>query len=254
MFLPLLLFVVVPVASSVAAPQAAPATESRDTILATAEQTVYGQWVSPVSVTINQLVYPTRWGSFVAGRLYTGMAYTQQNPQENWSTFSAKMRNHVGTPGVDQGSDCSGFASIVWQMPRNWTWTFLDSGYVYPLLSGDELAPGDGLLIEAQHVAIFRDRLESGLVVVLEETDPQAQRAEWSWAYADTYIPIRRFSVTDNYAAPVAPPRQAPVANTATSNQSVTFRWRASTTTGASTGIDCEWRRARPTSRPARGY
>ena len=215
-----------------AAPQLAAADESRDTILSTAEQTVYGQWVSPVTVTINQLVYPTRWGTFIAGRKYTGMAYTQQNPQETWATFSANMRNRVGTPGVDQGSDCSGFASIVWQLPRQNTWTFLGSGYVYPLGGQDELAPGDGLLIESQHVAIFFDRLESGLAVVLEETDPQAQRSEWSWAYADTYIPIRRANVTDNYATPVSPSREAPAANAATSSQSATFQWRPSTTAG----------------------
>ena len=227
-----LLFIFMPVASTTAAPSAAPAVESRDTILATAEQTVYGQWVSPVTVTIDQLTWPIRWGTFIAGRMYTGMAYTQQNPQEDWPTFSANMRNHVGTPGVDLGSDCSGFASIVWQVPRQNTWTFLGSGYVYRIQGIDELAPGDGLLIEQQHVAIYKERLESGLVVVLEETDPQAQRSEWSWAYADTYIPIRRVNVTDNYATPVTPARLAPANNAATSNASVAFQWRPSTTTG----------------------
>jgi hypothetical protein len=206
----MLLTLALPVAPASAAPMEAISPITRNMILAAATQMVQGAWVSPVTVYRNTAASPARWGTFYSGRTYVGMAYTQQNPQENWATFSANMKSHVGTPGVTQGTDCSGFASIAWGIPRQTTGTFMPNGYAYQLSSLSSLLPGDALLRPYDHIGIVAQRLANGNYSMLEQTDPHALRAEWSYSYASTYRPVRRYGIVATMPPPTPPPAPAP--------------------------------------------
>jgi hypothetical protein len=164
---------------------------------------INGKWVSPVTVTRSSSASPRRWGTFYAGQTYTGVAYTQNSPQESWATFKANMASKVGKPGVDQGSDCSGFASFAWQIPRQTTWTFLPKGYAYKLSSLSSLLPGDAFLREYDHIGLYEDRLDNGNFMVLEQTPPKAVRGEWSYSYASTYMPVRRNDIATAITTPL---------------------------------------------------
>src|SRR5512139_1710987 len=168
---------IVPPAPASAAPEAAPTAITRDMILASAKQMALTPWKSPVTVYRDQGAWPTRWGTFYAGQTYVGMAYTQDNPQESWATFKYNMDHAVGRPGVDQGTDCSGFVSLAWQIPRQKTWTFLSEGYAYRLSSFSSLLPGDALLRTYDHIGLVYDRLDNGNFSMLEQTDPRALRS-----------------------------------------------------------------------------
>jgi PA14 domain len=212
-----ILSAIVPPVSTSAAPQSAIATVTRDSIVGRAWLLAMGQWVSPKTVYANQYASPPRWGTFYAGRTYTGMAYSQNNPQENWEAFKWNMDHGIGVPGVDQGTDCSGFASFAWQIPRQTTGTFLPSGYVYQLNSLSSLLPGDGLLRPYDHIGIYYDRLDNGNFVILEQTNPHALRNEWTYSYAATYKPVRRYAIGTPSTptptpTPVPPPPQSVVA------------------------------------------
>ena len=87
---------VLPANPASAAPQPAITPITRDGIIASAREMALGQWVSPVTVYANQSATPKRWGTFYAGQTYTGMAYTQQNPQESWATFKSNMASKIG--------------------------------------------------------------------------------------------------------------------------------------------------------------
>lgn len=200
--LTVVLTIVAPPAPSSAAPQSAPGPITRSMITGTAWVLALGAWVSPVTVYRDVSASPPRWGTFYAGRTYTGMAYTQNNPQEDWSTFKYNMDHKIGRPGVDQGTDCSGFVSIAWGIPRQTTGTFLSGGYAYKLSSLNSLLPGDALLRTWDHIGIFYDRLDNGNFAMLEQTDPHALKSEWSYSYAATYTPVRRYNIVSTMPTP----------------------------------------------------
>ena len=195
-----------PAVPSSAAPQAAVSPITRAMIVATARAMATYPWTSPVTVYRDQSASPPRWGTFYAGRTYSGMAYTQNNPQEDWTAFKTNMDRKIGRPGVDQGTDCSGFTSIAWGIPRQTTWTFIPNGYAYKLSSLSSLLPGDALLRAYDHIAIYYDRLDNGNFAMYEQTDPQALKTEWTYSYAATYSPVRRYNIVTTMPTPTPPP------------------------------------------------
>lgn len=153
------------------------------------------------------------WGStyytFAKGRTFKGVAYCQNNPQENKSEFvSAVAATAGGTTYL--GNDCSGFSSIAWRLPQRFTTvTFesdaaADGGYVSCL--GDigasqaaSLRLGDALVKSGDHIVLFKEYTTSG-IKTMEQTPDLAQYKERSWVFLNQYRPIRRNNINEDLA------------------------------------------------------
>lgn len=175
---------------------------SRATIESRANTMMKNTW-SPKN-TIKNFGYRTTYHTFYRGSTYTGTAYSQNNPQENWSEFLNQVqKTNGGTTGY--GNDCSGFASIAWKLPRRYTTSIFESdathsgGYVYSLGakgSGQnaDLKLGDALNKGGSHILLFKKRTSAG-VISMEQTPWTARSREWSWAQLSQYRPIRRYNI-----------------------------------------------------------
>lgn len=156
--------------------------------------------------TISNIGYRSTYHTFSKGTTYTGMAYSQSNPQENWSEFLDLVNNTSGgTTGY--GSDCSGFASIAWKMPRRYTTSIFESDATRPdsyvtslgaVGSGQNagLELGDALNRGGSHILLFKKRTSGG-IISMEQTPWTARSREWSWSQLSQYRPIRRKNITD---------------------------------------------------------
>ncbi len=155
----------------------------------------------------------TPWNqTFYKGTTYTGIAYSQDNPQENWAEFLAAVSGSNCNNKL--GNDCSGFVSICWKLPTRYVTGKFESdatssgGYVSS--HGDKinpsnsktitnakqkLKPGDAL-VSAGHIVLFESLTASG-IKTREQTPPNARYKEWTWSGLSGYRPICRNSVTN---------------------------------------------------------
>ncbi len=179
---------------------------TRDTIRTNADFMIDQTWSPKKSFSNFQV--GTTYQPYQQGVTYKGVAYSQNNPQENWPEFLALVNNTAGGE-VGYGNDCSGFASICWQLTgRNTTATFesrlgtywtslgaVGSAATTPLLSGDALNRA------SSHIILFY-KYESGGLRSMEQTPDNAQRRLWSYSSLANYRPIRRAQINE---APQAP-------------------------------------------------
>ncbi|MGD9210250.1 MAG: SH3 domain-containing protein [Desulfobacteraceae bacterium] len=176
---------------------------SRSTIETLATKMMKNTW-TPKN-TISNWGYRSTSHTFSKGTTYTGMAYSQNNPQETWSEFSDLVKSTTGG-STGYGSDCSGFVSIAWKLPSRYTTSIFESdatksgGYVTSLGavgSGQnaDLQIGDALNKSASHIILFKKRTSSG-IISMEQTPWTARSREWSWSQLSQYRPIRRYNLT----------------------------------------------------------
>lgn len=175
---------------------------SRSTIESRANTMMKKTW-TPKN-TIKNFGYGSTYHSFYKGTTYTGMAYSQNNPQETWSEFS-NLVSSTGGGTTGYGTDCSGFASIAWKLPSRYSTSIFESdatssgGYVYSLGSvgsgqNADLQLGDALNKGGSHIILFKKKTSSG-VVSMEQTPWTARSREWSWSQLSKYRPIRRYNL-----------------------------------------------------------
>jgi hypothetical protein len=138
---------------------------------------------------------------FAAGT-YKGIAYSQHDPQENWSEFASKINTN------NNGNDCSGFVSICWKLPFRWsTYDFEaaaanGSSYVVKLGNiGDcdiaSLVRGDCCVDNYSHMVIFDAYSSSGGITTMEQTPNFARRGrQWTWSGLQSFRPIRRTNLS----------------------------------------------------------
>ena len=79
---------------------------TRATIKANADLMIDSTWV-PKNTFVNWQYGSTSY-TYTKGVTYTGVAYSQANPQDNWSDFYGFVTNTSGG-SVKYGNDCSGF-------------------------------------------------------------------------------------------------------------------------------------------------
>jgi len=177
---------------------------SRATIKANAGQMIDSTWVPKNTFTNYQ--YSGSYRTYSKGTTYTGVAYSQNNPQENWSEFNSAVSNTSGG-SVGYGNDCSGFVSICWRLPsREVTAWFesklggsakwfslgdIGSAATAPLVMGDALNSSS-----VGHIVLFLNRETSG-ILTMEQTPTHAQRKVRSYSNLAEYRPIRRMEISD---------------------------------------------------------
>jgi len=176
---------------------------TRAEITSIASEMIDSHWI-PKS-TIHNWAYGSDSHYFYSGTLYTGEAYSQNNPQENWNEFFLLV-NTTAVGSTFYGNDCSGFASIAWRLPQRYTTALFESdavqsgGYVQSLGAignGAQVAllQGDALNDDYNHIILF-NRYVSGGMESMEQTPYTARRKTWSWSQLSTYRPIRRNLLT----------------------------------------------------------
>ena len=155
---------------------------------------------------------------YSGGTIYTGVAYTQGNDQENWSEFLNLVTNTKGgtlSRSESYGNDCSGFVSIAWRLPKRYDTTIFeydathDGGYCYSLGakgSGPNvtLYKGDAFVRSGSHIILFDHSNENGTIQSLEQTPWRPANITWYWSTISgknsltSYRPIRRYKINDN--------------------------------------------------------
>jgi len=177
---------------------------SRAAIQANAGQMIDSTWVPKNTFTNYQ--YSGSYRTYYQGTTYTGVAYSQNNPQENWPEFNSAVAN-TGGGSVGYGNDCSGFVSICWRLPsREVTAWFesklggsakwfslgaIGSAATAPLVMGDALNSSS-----VGHIVLFLNRETSG-ILTMEQTPTHAQRKVRSYSNLAEYRPIRRMEISD---------------------------------------------------------
>jgi hypothetical protein len=176
---------------------------TRATIKANADLMIDSTW-TPKNTFTNWQV-GTNYQVYTKGVTYTGVAYSQNNPQDTWSEFNSYVTNTAG--GSQQyGNDCSGFTSICWKLPGRKTtasfesqlgtyWTSLGetgTAATVSMLLGDALNSTN-----VGHVVLFVNYEGTG-VRTMEQTPDNAQRKLRSFSSLWSYRPIRRSQVTDS--------------------------------------------------------
>ncbi len=174
---------------------------SRAAIQANADLMIDSTW-TPKN-TITNWEYGSTYYTYTKGVTYTGVAYSQHNPQENWPEFYSYVTNASGGTTY-YGNDCSGFASICWRLPaRKSTYLFESQLGTYWTSLGETnsaatapLELGDALNSASDHIVLFLNRETSG-VRTMEQTPYHAQRKSREYSFLESYRPIRRLDVTD---------------------------------------------------------
>ncbi len=174
---------------------------TRATIQANADLMIDSTWVPKNYFTNFQ--YGSTYQQYNKGVTYTGVPYSQNNPQENWAEFLSAVTSTAGG-SVGYGNDCSGFASICWKLTaRQTTSTFESRLGTYWTSLGDvgsaasvSLLTGDALNRASSHIILFL-KYESGGIRSIEQTPDNAQRRLWSYSSLANYRPIRRLQITD---------------------------------------------------------
>ncbi len=176
-------------------------TTTRAAIKALADEMIDSTW-SPRN-TFTNFQYGSTYKTYFSGTTYKGVAYSQNNPQENWPQFLAAVTNTSGG-NVGYGNDCSGFVSICWRLPARYTTALFESNLASYWTSlgeigsaaGVELLPGDALNRASSHIILFLNQ-ESGGIRSMEQTPDNAQRRLWSYSALANYRPIRRLLIAD---------------------------------------------------------
>ena len=170
---------------------------NRETIARIANEMIDIEWRPNKS--IRNFAYSNKYTYFSSNKIYKGMAYCQDNPQENLSEF---LNGIYYTNGGRTffGNDCSGFVSICWQLPHRYTtgWFHRDMGDEYFYALGGKgksafvhLMKGDALNAAGRHIRLFDQYVSSG-VQLLEQTPDLAQRKAYPFSSLKSYQPIRR--------------------------------------------------------------
>jgi len=148
---------------------------------------------------IRNYAYSNSYTYFSSSKIYTGMAYCQNNPQENLSEFLNGI-HHTNGGKTYFGNDCSGFVSICWQLPERyvtrWFHRDMGDGYFYALGAKGKsafvhLMKGDALNASGRHIRLFDKYVSSG-VQLLEQTPDLARRKTFQFSSLISYQPIRR--------------------------------------------------------------
>lgn len=175
---------------------------ARATIKSNADLMIDSGWVAKNTFTNFQ--YGSTYRTYTKGVVYTGVPYSQNNPQENWAEFGIAVTNTAGG-SVGYGNDCSGFVSICWKLTtREVTSTFesklenrwvslgeIGSAATAPLLMGDALNSAS-----VGHIVLFLN-FDSGGIRTMEQTPSNAQRKLRSYSNLAEYRPIRRTQLSD---------------------------------------------------------
>lgn len=178
---------------------------TRATIKSNADLMIDSTWVPKNTFTNFQ--YGSTYRTYYQGVTYTGVPYSQNNPQENWSELYNSVTNTSGG-SVGYGNDCSGFVSICWKLTtREVTATFesklgttakwvslgdIGSAATAPLVMGDALNSSS-----VGHIVLFLNYESSG-VRTMEQTPNNAQRKVRSYSNVAEYRPIRRMQVLED--------------------------------------------------------
>ncbi len=211
---------------------------TRAAIKANADKMIDSTWVPKNTFTNWQ--YGSSYQVYTKGVTYTGVAYSQSNPQDTWLEFYNYVTNTSGG-SVNYGNDCSGFASICWKLPTRevtaWFesrlgtyWTSLGdigSAATAPLLVGDALNSSS-----VGHIVLFLNYEGSG-VRTMEQTPDNAQRKLRSFSNLAEYRPIRRLQISDapslavdGLSRIVDVSSAASFSVTASGTTPFTYRWR----------------------------
>ncbi len=174
---------------------------TRATIKALADEMIDSTWVPRNTFTNFQ--YGSTYETYYQGATYKGVAYSQNNPQENWPQFYSAVTN-TGGGTVGYGNDCSGFVSICWRLPARYTTALFESNLgTYWTSLGEigsaasvTLLPGDALNRASSHIILFLNYESSG-IRSMEQTPDNAQRRVWSYSSLANYRPIRRLLIED---------------------------------------------------------
>lgn len=155
---------------------------------------------------IRNFGYDNTYHTYLKGTIYTGMAYSQNNPQETWTEF-INLVNSTSGGTTGYGTDCSGFVSIAWKLPQRYNTTAFENdatqsgGYLSSL--GDvgsgqnaDLKVGDAFVKGGSHALLFKKRTSGG-IITLEQTTWNACSREWSWSQLSQYRPIRRHNLSE---------------------------------------------------------
>ncbi len=180
---------------------------TRDEIVARADQMVDSAW-SPANTIYNYRSPSGGYTYFYASSTYYGEAYSQNNPQENWSEFKSLVDNTSGgTTGY--GNDCSGFVSICWGMTTRHTTSTIEGSSHVILLGSDgqcddvDLIVGDACNKNGSHIILFDYYSGSGGLMSMEQTPTTATRRYWSWSSLAAYRPIRRKDIVSGSTTPI---------------------------------------------------
>lgn len=158
---------------------------TRQSILSKAEDMVNFSWKSTKSFDTWNGSSVNGSTQFKANTTYTGMPYTQRNPQmKNSTEFKNTIAAETGSLSTTvsgkkapkYGMDCSGFVSAAWGIDRKTTSTLPN---VSTKISYNDLQPGDILNKAGSHVVIFGGWADTAKtkMVILEETPPKAKKS-----------------------------------------------------------------------------
>ena len=151
---------------------------SRENITDIANEMIDSIW-SP-NADMNNWAYDGIYYLWEANYPYSGEAYCQNNPQENWAEFYSEVNSTEGGTTYF-GNDCSGFVSISWRLMKRLTTVgfeaSLDGTYMYALGSTGKaqdvsLLQGDALNWAGEHIILFNYYTTSGGIVSMEQTPP----------------------------------------------------------------------------------
>lgn len=168
---------------------------SREEIISIASQMTNSAW-SPQN-TIYNFGYGSTYHYFYSNTTYSGVAYSQDNPQENWDEFYQEVTTTSGGTTY-YGNDCSGFTSIAWKLPERYTTANFEydathsGGYVDSLgAKGDcenvDLRKGDACVDDYNHIILYLETLSGGRMRSMEQTPWTAQQRVWYWSSLESY-------------------------------------------------------------------
>ena len=180
--------------------------------------------------------------TYTSSQTYSGVPYSQTAyqrtisavPWEHGSTSYQSSQNNYSTTGFYQnytrfgivmpryGNDCSGYTSILWNVPRQTTETFRDGISAFPRVGRSSesaiqkygrLSPGDALNAHVsggtQHVFVVKsispvvvnNVVESYNIVVLEQTPYNSHQETYnSSGLISVYQPITRANIAQDYS------------------------------------------------------
>ncbi|MBN1980366.1 MAG: hypothetical protein JW795_02460 [Chitinivibrionales bacterium] len=148
---------------------------------------------------------------FIAGTTYTSIAYSYGG-EDPWYLFRSKLKaglcagshlchyKKVGDPSsAVAGTDCSGYACFLWNVPRMSTTQMVES-QLFQKITYQELRPGDCLVKAGSHVVFVVEADDSTEVVIWESTSVvfgcRERVIDVTQPYWKEYQPIRYPQIT----------------------------------------------------------
>lgn len=120
----------------------------------------------------------------------------------------------AGGGGKKYRTDCSGFTSMVWKLPRSETTRTLERAAPCRRISWNALQPGDALLKPGSHVYIFHSWANSAKTRVnaIEEANSRKGTVKQTRPTGAGFFPCRYARVTGG-SAPASTPSSTPASN-----------------------------------------